>query len=110
MSARRRSIIAAKAFRAFSARIAAVLFGPRAQRDRAIDFRAVFYGSEAGERVLADLLKKARLWDRTYVPKDPIESARREAVRAYACWIMVQLDGDVADDSDISDADRGDDR
>lgn len=74
---------------AFSARVAGDL--PDADYtavDRFRDFRRTFVDAETGRRVLAQILTRCQLWERSFVPGDPYETARREGMRDIGLWIM----------------------
>ena len=56
--------------------------------DRRSDFRATFESGAAGRRVLAQILVKCRVGDRSYVPGDSHETARREGQRDVGIWLL----------------------
>jgi hypothetical protein len=56
--------------------------------DRYRDFRRLFETDEKGRRVLAQILTRCQLWERSYVAGDPHETARREGMRDVGLWIM----------------------
>lgn len=75
-----------------------------AQRTR--DFQRTFRATPAGERVLAQILVRCRLWERSYVPNDTHETARREGMRDIGLWIMEALNADTAPQPHTAETDR----
>ncbi len=65
--------------------------------DRRRDFRAVFEATSSGRRVLAQILERCRVSDRSYVPGDSLETARREGMRDTGLWLLENLGDAVAD-------------
>ncbi len=60
--------------------------------DRRKDFRSLFQSTPEGRRVLAEILVRCQLWERSYVPGDAYETARREGMRDIGLWIMEIVD------------------
>lgn len=63
-------------------------------QERARDFRDVFLGSEAGRRVLWQILAWCRLYRTVAVRGDAFETYRREGERSIGLRILAQLDAD----------------
>ena len=74
--------------------------------DRTRDFHRVFRESREGERVLAQILVRCRLWERSYVPGDTHETARREGMRDVGLWIMESLNADAAPQPHTAETDQ----
>lgn len=55
--------------------------------DRQKDFRTLFQSTPEGRRVMAQILVRCQLWERSHVPGDPYETARREGMRDIGLWI-----------------------
>tara|TARA_R110002072_G_scaffold24763_12_gene83756 strand:+ start:1683 stop:2042 length:360 start_codon:yes stop_codon:yes gene_type:complete len=64
------------------------------EEDRRREFRGVFHAAPAGGRVLAQLLDRCRVCDRSFVPGDSLETARREGMRDIGLWLLDILEGD----------------
>lgn len=62
------------------------------------DFRQVFLGSPAGKRILARLLNRSGVWQRSHVSGDPMETARREGMRDIGLWVIEILEDDEPPD------------
>lgn len=58
-----------------------------ASRQRKADYVAVF-GSEAGKRVLRDLMRECYMFGPTYTPGDPHHTAFREGQRAVVTLLL----------------------
>lgn len=65
--------------------------------DRQRDFQAVFDQTPEGPRVLAQIVARCRVADRSYVPGDSLETARREGQRDIGLWLIGILTADFAD-------------
>lgn len=76
--------------------------------DRQRDFQTVFRSTPAGRRVLAQLLERCRVCDRSYVPGDSLETARREGLRDAGLWLVDILAEDSADRPRSAQADAPD--
>lgn len=74
--------------------------------DRTRDFHRTFRATPEGERVLAQILVRCRLWDRSYVPNDTHETARREGMRDVGLWIMEALNAEAAPQPHTAETDR----
>lgn len=70
---------------------------PYTVEDRRRDFRGIFRATPAGCRVLAQVLDRCRVCDRSFVPGDSLETARREGMRDAGLWILEILVDDVSD-------------
>jgi hypothetical protein len=57
------------------------------------DYRNTF-GTEAGQRVLADLLRRHQVMDSTYVAGDPMGTAYSEGKRRVALEIIEMINAD----------------
>lgn len=64
----------------------------RNKLDRYRDFRQVFLATEAGRRVLDDLLFMARFHERTAVKGDALETYFREGQRSVALQVLIILE------------------
>ena len=83
---------------AFSGRIAGDLPARGyTARDRQRDFKHVFEAGAEGRRVLAQLLMRCQVWERSYVTADTHESARREGMRDIGLWIMELINTEPVD-------------
>ncbi len=73
----------------FSNRIAADMPDPRAydEADRFRDFVHLF-NTPTGRRVLALILVRCQVWERTYVAGDSHDTAHREGMRDIGLWLM----------------------
>ena len=65
--------------------------------DRRRDFRNVFEATPAGRRVLAQVLDRCRVCERSFVAGDSLETARREGMRDTGLWLLEILADDAAD-------------
>lgn len=93
--------------------------GPTARNytaiDRQRDFHAVLRATPAGRRVLAQILERSRACERSYVPGDSLETARREGMRDIGLWLIAMLADDqpdrprsaIAEAPDTNDEPRG---
>lgn len=77
-------------------------------RDRTRDFRALFSVTEQGRRVLAQVLSRCRLWDRTYAGDDTHETAFREGNRDIGLWLMDVMEAEPRDAPASADSERND--
>lgn len=57
------------------------------EHQRRLDYHITF-GSEHGQRVFADLLRRAGLMQSTYAPGDTHETARREGARRFGLELV----------------------
>lgn len=64
--------------------------------DRRRDFRLAFLDAPAGRRALAQLLARCRVWERSFVPGDTHETARREGMRDVGLWLLEIVNADPA--------------
>ena len=72
----------------FSERMAAALpTAPYSALDRYRDFRRLFE-TDQGQRVLAQIMSRCQVWERSYAEGDTHETARREGMRDVGLWIM----------------------
>jgi hypothetical protein len=78
---------------------------PYRAADRRRDFRDVFEATPAGRRVLAQILDRCRVCDRSFVTGDSLETARREGMRDTGLWLLEILADDVADRPGTAEAD-----
>lgn len=69
--------------------LASAQIAGRTPMDRYREFRLVFLGTDAGRRVLHDILDWGHVWMPTAVPGDPYETYRREGERNMALKIIV---------------------
>lgn len=65
--------------------------------DRQRDFRTVFRSNAAGRRVLAQILDRCRVCERSFMPGDGSETARREGMRDVGLWLVDVLAEDTID-------------
>lgn len=65
--------------------------------DRRGEFRSVFREAPVGRRVLAQVLDRCRVCERSFVPGDSLETARREGMRDIGLWLLEVLADDAAD-------------
>ena len=65
--------------------------------DRRREFRSVFRSTPGGRRVLAQVLDRCRVCERSFVPGDSLETARREGMRDTGLWLLEILADDAAD-------------
>lgn len=65
--------------------------------DRQRDFRTVFRSGAAGRRVLAQILDRCRVCERSFVPGDGSETVRREGMRDVGIWLVDVLAEDIGD-------------
>lgn len=65
--------------------------------DRCRDFRRVFRATPAGRRALAQILERSRVCERSFVPGDSLETARREGMRDTGLWLLEILADDAPD-------------
>ena len=65
--------------------------GKRDRMDRYRDFRALFRGTEAGQRVLDDLLHMCGVHQRTAVKGDATETYFREGQRSIGISILMTI-------------------
>ncbi len=81
----------------FSARVAADLPDPRSydDADRHADFTRLF-GTPPGRRVLAQILVRCQLWERTYVAEDSHATAHREGMSDVGLWLMETINFEPA--------------
>lgn len=70
--------------------------GYRAE-DRYRDFRLALCGTPAGRHVLAQILARCRVWERSYVPGDTHETARHEGMRDVGLWLLQVVNTDPAE-------------
>jgi hypothetical protein len=64
---------------------------PYGALERARDFRAAFLGSEAGRRVLWQILEWCRMYRTVAAKGDPYETYRRDGERAVGLRILAVL-------------------
>lgn len=62
--------------------------------DRQRDFHAVLRATPAGKRVLSQILDRSRACERSYVPGDSLETARREGMRDIGLWLIDMVTDD----------------
>ena len=65
--------------------------GPYTEMDRYRDFRALFTDSEAGKRVLAEILAWGHIWHSSMDP-DPHHTSFQEGERAIALKILASIE------------------
>lgn len=65
------------------------------EQDRRRDFRTVFRDTPAGRRVCAQLIDRCRVCERSFVPGDSLETARREGMRDTGLWLLERLAEDA---------------
>lgn len=73
--------------------------------DRVRDFRRALADTAEGRQVLSQILARCRVWDRSYVPGDTHETARREGMRDVGLWILTILESDPADRDPTAESD-----
>ena len=56
--------------------------------DRQRDFQAVLRATPAGRRVFAQIVERSHAVERSYVPGDSLETARREGMRDIGLWLI----------------------
>ncbi len=81
----------------FSERVAADMPDPRSYgpADQYRDFARLF-DSPMGRRVLAIILVRCQLWERSYTPGDSHETAKREGMRDIGLWLMETINMEPA--------------
>ena len=62
--------------------------------DRYRDFRRALADTAEGRHVLSQILARCRVWERSYVPGDTHETARREGMRDVGLWVLGILETD----------------
>lgn len=75
--------------------------------DRHREFGRLFEGGPEGRRVLAQILMRCLVWDRSHVPGDPYETARREGMRDVGLWIMEIVNAEPADVPQTAETEEG---
>ncbi len=71
--------------------LASALTSGRTRVEQHADFRQVFLGTDAGKRVLYDILGWAHVWGTSVVKGDPYLTHVREGERALAIKILAVL-------------------
>jgi hypothetical protein len=74
--------------------------------DRHRDFRETFSATEQGRRVLAQILSRCRLWDRSYAGEATHETAFREGNRDIGLWLMGVIEAEPLEAAASADNER----
>lgn len=75
--------------------------------ERSNDFKRVLQHTPEARRVLAQILVRCQLWERSYVPGDSHETARREGMRDIGLWIMEIVNDDPIDEPHTAETEDG---
>ncbi len=76
--------------------------------ERSNDFKRVLRQTPEARRVLAQILVRCQLWERSYVAGDPHETARREGMRDIGLWIMEIVNDEPGDEPHTAETEDGD--
>lgn len=74
--------------------------------DRVRDFRRALADTAEGRQVLSQILSRCRVWERSYVPGDTHETARREGMRDVGLWLLNVLERVPLNQHSVAEADE----